>query len=102
MFALNASVLFMRTSDMDPRKWTIQEYTVTKVGKSEGIATMWLDNHHKAEDCMYAMYVLPNTADSLAHLTKAQEMAIRHKQEESDLFAERLTLNNKHVNEGLR
>lgn len=96
-FKVGAKIIYI-TQD-DSRNSFIKEGTVTKV---KGFMEMWIDNRHKAEDCLYQSFAYPDIPECRQFLQAGIDMKKRHKAEEDEYMKQTYILNNQLVREGLK
>lgn len=96
MMAVGTKIVWTRHDNDDVTKMIIARGTITRVGRD----TYYVDNHHKAEDQIYAAFCLPETEESLALLQDMVDEQARHKAFEQANMARMYQLRNKYVREG--
>lgn len=96
MMAVGTKIVWSRHDNEDVTKMVIVRGTITKVGRD----TYYVDNHHKAEDQIYAAFCLPETDESVALLQDMVDEQARHKAYEQTNLKRFFELRNKYVREG--
>lgn len=75
--------------------------TVTKV-RHQTIHMMWVDHHHKEEDCLYQVYAYPDIPESRQFLQDKLDLNARHKKEQAEFMSRTYEFNNELIRKGLK
>lgn len=97
-FKVDDKVIWLGTCEGDRQEIFLG--TVTKIGGTKSMPTVYVNYKHKPEDQMYSAFVWPDCEEARAHLNKTLEVAARHKQENLDLLSEALQLSNEFTRQG--
>ena len=98
-YKIGDKVIYLRTSG-EIEKNKIMRYTITLVSKN-GLEVQ-VDNKHKANNCLYSTFLLPDDLRSWAFLQSQKARIIRHKEENNAESKEFYQLNNQFIREGIR
>ena len=97
MYSIGKKVVYVASDwSIGVEHRVIKHCVVTKAGKG----SIWVDNAHRPEDCLYAVYAYPDEPDCVAFLEEQQAMVARHKKENDEFLAKTYEFNNQLVRDG--
>lgn len=96
-FKVGTKIVY-RGNDNDTLKPILKRGTITKIGRD----TVWLDNAHKPEDQVYAVFLYPDTPECVQFLETGILMTERHKAEEDEYMKATYEFNNDLIRKGLK
>ena len=103
MFKIGQKVIWIAYDPgVIPMEKKIFEGEITKIGTSGVEASIYVDNHHKAEDQLYTAFVWPDIPETRQLLQEILDQTKRHKEEEKALATRMLQLSNEMVRRGLK